>query len=242
MPEIHLEDFFTYYKGTVEQKEAVQLLQSTMPDSLLKNSSAWVVKYREQPPAPSWPITKEQMLYIMQADSALATADLMNDYAECVATFEMDTLAQVYFLGQCGHESGGLKWSVELSDGEYLEGRTDIGNVNPGDGPLYKGASFLQLTGRANYQSFSDWLDKIGKPDPDVMKLGAEYVGAHYPWTASGFWWLNNRMNAFCAARKECSNAEIDQVGAKVNGRLRPNGADDRIAYTDRAYRTLIGV
>jgi hypothetical protein len=22
----------------------------------------------------------------------------------------------------------------------------------------------------------------------------------------------------------------------------RPNGADDRIAYTDRAYRTLIGV
>lgn len=49
MPEIRLIDFFTYYKGTVEQKEAVQLLQSAMPDSLLKNTSSWVVKFREKP-------------------------------------------------------------------------------------------------------------------------------------------------------------------------------------------------
>ena len=53
MPEIHLEDFFRYYKGTVEQKEAVQLLQSSMPDSLLRDKSAWVVKYREKPEVPA---------------------------------------------------------------------------------------------------------------------------------------------------------------------------------------------
>ena len=47
MPEINLQDFFQYYKGTVEQKEAVQMLQSAMPESLLKNQSAWVVKYRK---------------------------------------------------------------------------------------------------------------------------------------------------------------------------------------------------
>ena len=35
---------------------------------------------------------------------------------------------------------------------------------------------------------------------------------------------------------------DIDEVGARVNGRMRPNGADDRIAYTDRAYRAIIGV
>ena len=52
MPEIHLEDFFRYYSGTVEQKEAVQLLQSSMPDSLLRDKSAWVVKYREKPEVP----------------------------------------------------------------------------------------------------------------------------------------------------------------------------------------------
>ena len=50
MPEIQLNDFFKYYSDTVEQKEAVQLLQSAMPTSLLRADSAWVVKYREQPP------------------------------------------------------------------------------------------------------------------------------------------------------------------------------------------------
>ena len=53
MPEIHLEDFFRYYKGTLEQKEAVQLLQSSMPESLLRDKSAWVVKYREKPETPA---------------------------------------------------------------------------------------------------------------------------------------------------------------------------------------------
>ena len=53
MPEINLIDFFTYYKGEPHQKEAVQLLQSAMPESLLKNKASWVVKWRETPePAP----------------------------------------------------------------------------------------------------------------------------------------------------------------------------------------------
>jgi GH24 family phage-related lysozyme (muramidase) len=52
MPEINLIDFFTYFKSEVQQKEAVQLLQSAMPDSLLRETSAWVVKFREQPEAP----------------------------------------------------------------------------------------------------------------------------------------------------------------------------------------------
>ena len=242
MPEIVLQDFFKYYKGTPEQQEAVQLLQQAMSDSLLKNSSAWVIKYRETPAGPKWPVSREQMIKIMNCNPALVTDQVLDDYARCVDTFEMDTLAQVYFLGQCGHESGGLRWPVELSDGMYLEGRTDLQNYQEGDGPKYKGASYLQLTGRYNYQAFSDWLSKIGKPDPKVMGEGAEYVGYQYPWTASGYWWLLNEMNSYCAARQECTNVQIDQVGARVNGRNRPNGADDRISYTDRAYRTLIGV
>ena len=49
-------------------------------------------------------------------------------------------------------------------------------------------------------------------------------------------------MKALCAAHKACSNSDIDVIGARVNGRNRPNGADDRIAYTDRAYKQIIGV
>ena len=52
MGKISLPDFFKYYKGTVEQKEAVVLLESMMPVSLLLDKSAWVMKFREQPEVP----------------------------------------------------------------------------------------------------------------------------------------------------------------------------------------------
>ena len=42
MPEIHLIDHFTYYTGEPHQKEAIQLLQVAMPDSLLKKKCQWV--------------------------------------------------------------------------------------------------------------------------------------------------------------------------------------------------------
>ncbi|MCL6435522.1 MAG: hypothetical protein K6T90_15175 [Leptolyngbyaceae cyanobacterium HOT.MB2.61] len=40
----------------------------------------------------------------------------------------------------------------------HLEGRSDLGNVYLGDGPKYKGAGVIQLTGRANYEAFSKAL------------------------------------------------------------------------------------
>lgn len=54
MSKISLPDFFRFYQhGNVNQMEAVSLLESQMPLSLLADDSAWVVKYREQPEAPS---------------------------------------------------------------------------------------------------------------------------------------------------------------------------------------------
>lgn len=44
------EDFFTYYKGTPNQKAALELFWKGVPSSLLKNDSAWVLKYREPEP------------------------------------------------------------------------------------------------------------------------------------------------------------------------------------------------
>ena len=106
MGRISLPDFFKYYEGTVEQKEAVVLLESLMPTELLQDTSPWVQKYREKPeppPAPAWPITKEQLGFIMQCSSETLNDALISDLARCVADCEMDTLELVYFLGQCGH-------------------------------------------------------------------------------------------------------------------------------------------
>ena len=61
MPQINLIDFFTYYKGTPEQKEGVQLLQASMPDSLLRDVASWVRQYRKQPEVPVGICTPELM-------------------------------------------------------------------------------------------------------------------------------------------------------------------------------------
>ena len=239
MSEINLVDFFRYYEHTQEQQKAVEMLQAVMPSSLLTDSSPWVVQYREKPPAPQWPITKEQMGAIMNCSANSLPDSLMDDFARCVATFKMDKLAMGYFLGQCGHESCGLRYPVEIHDGSNYEGRSDLGNVNSGDGIKFAGTGWIQVTGRYNHQSFSDYMSSIGQPDPKIMEIGKTYSSEKYPWTISGNWWRCAGMNNYCAARPQHTDYQIDEVGARVNGRMRPNGADDRLHYTHKAFDVL---
>jgi predicted chitinase len=71
--------------------------------------------------------------------------------------YEIDTRLRVaHFLAQIIHEAAGLSTTEEFASGAAYEGRKDLGNVNPGDGRLYKGRGLLQLTGRANYKRLGE--------------------------------------------------------------------------------------
>ena len=52
MAKISFPDFWKYYKGTPNQMEAIVLLESQLPVSLLSDDSTWVKKYREPEPVP----------------------------------------------------------------------------------------------------------------------------------------------------------------------------------------------
>ncbi len=67
------------------------------------------------------------------------------------------------------------------------EGRADLGNTIPGDGPRYHGRGYIQLTGRSNYRNYGQRLgiDLEGHPDLALDPGYAARIFADY-WTARG--------------------------------------------------------
>lgn len=67
------------------------------------------------------------------------------------------TTAQIaYVLATAEHESDSFNTLEEYSSGDQYEGRADLDNTRPGDGPRFKGRGYVQLTGRVNYTSYAD--------------------------------------------------------------------------------------
>ncbi|AVQ71637.1 chitinase [Microcystis sp. MC19] len=166
-------------------------------------------------------ITKTQTEYIY--GNRISDSEL-SDLNACLKLFEINTHPRMrHFLSQSAHESGGLKWFKELASGSRYEGRKDLGNIYPGDGPKYKGAGVLQLTGRKYYQDFADYIH-----DPKVME-GVDYVSITYPFISGGFWWYDNQMNALCDR-----GATVEEITRRVNGG--ENGLADREAYYRKAW------
>ena len=133
------------------------------------------------------------------------------------------------FLAQIAHESIELRYFEEIASGAAYEGRTDIGNTQPGDGKRYKGRGPIQLTGRSNYR----WAGK----DLGVDLEGNPTLAATPEWgfkIASWFFTTRN-LNRF----SDLGTQEgFDKVTYRVNGGYR--GKADRDRYWIRA-KALLG-
>ena len=238
------EDFWTYFKGEKGQKDGIELLYKHLRKAdatLLAKNAEWMEIYRGTAKEPDpggkkeWPLSKEELGEIMLCSASSLPNSLMDDLADCYVTFlNSSRIGLGYFLGQCGHESCGLRYPMEIHDGSNYEWRSDLGNNQAGDGVKFAGTGWIQVTGRANHQSFADYMAKIGKPDPNIMEIGKTWSCERYPWSISGNWWRVNDMPAYCETRPD-----VDRVGQRVNGRYLPNGYEDRRAYTNRAFRVL---
>lgn len=94
---------------------------------------------------------------------------------ECIANSITDRGKIAYILATAEHESHLGNLMTEIGDEDYFSRSYDppsrvarqLGNIQPGDGPKYRGRGFVQITGRRNYTDWSDRLnvDLVNRPE-----------------------------------------------------------------------------
>ena len=169
-----------------------------------------------------------------------------------------NVLRLAHFLSQCGHESGGFKAVNEnlnySADGlkkifpKYFPGnisesyarnpekiankvyssRMGNGDESSGDGWKYKGAGYIQLTGKSNYAAFDKFVedDILGNPS---------LVASKYPLASAAFFFQSNGLWSICD--KGADDATVTAVTKRVNGGT--IGLADRIKHFKEYYSLL---
>lgn len=170
-----------------------------------------------------------ELAYLRAADKDIQ--ELADGIARVMANRTIDTpLRCAHFLAQIGHESGELRFRAEIASGDAYEGRTDLGNVNPGDGRRYKGRGLIQLTGRANYAEYGRALGREAEllATPELVETDSMLCV-----DVAGWFWSKRGLNALADAD------DLTGITKRINGGL--NGLEDRRRLLKR-MRSLLGV
>lgn len=139
-----------------------------------------------------------------------------------------------HFVPQIGHESDRFATTKEYASGKAYEGRRDLGNTQPGDGPRFKGHGLIQVTGRANHRDFTKWCKAQGIADvPDFEREPDK--AAEFPWALIGavWFWTTRDLNRYA------DDNNIEMITRRINGGL--NGYDDRVDLYVRTGLVLLG-
>lgn len=205
---------------------AIETFQKTVaglaqPDGKVDPGGKTLVKMKEGIPAYCDKVLKG--IFINASDS------LIERYWEALrnkmSANGIDTPLRIaHFLAQVGHESGELRYSEEIASGAAYEGRKDLGNTQPGDGPRFKGRGLIQLTGRANYMAYGKARGVDYTTDAGAKLLASD------PETAvdvACWFWTTHNLNTL--ADKD----DVTTITKRINGGL--NGFDDRKAKLARA-------
>ena len=234
---IQLTDAAKYYQEEPQQVAAFEWLQlQQTPETMAE----FAEKYRATPPAPPKPepqpgyITADLMQAITGHPAHTFDAAFVNDFNDMLEStgFDQHLDAMQMLMANLAHESCGFIYMKEIDSGEYLNGRTDLGNIYPGDGPLFRGCGPLQVTGRNHFQSASDWLrDHRGIDDGKIMALGTDYAADYYSFTIAIPWLLNNDLLNVCLKQG------FDECCYRINGGW--NGKSDRDQWWEKCKQVM---
>ena len=228
-------DAAKWYNAEPHQIKAWEALEAKIPQYLIDE---FKTAYRgsQKPPVAVPPtaykgdlITKEVFEQLTGYQAHLFTQQECDDCNKMLKEtgFIKDLDAVCMLMANILHETGNMRWLKELASGEAYEWRSDLGNVSPGDGPRYKGAGVLQLTGRYNYSRLSKSLN-----DPRVME-GCDYVAKTYPFRSAVPWIRENNLLTIAKTKG------FEAVCVRINGGY--NGYNDRLKKYRICERVFIG-
>jgi len=200
------------YKGQPHQDAALLALQKTLPQG------AWDIflrDWRKKEPGPQGIVTPELMHRLTGHRADSFDKNFCDDANRLFheTGFDKHPQAQAMLMANMMHETANFVFLKELASGSAYNNRRDLAN-GPHDGPRFKGAGVLQLTGRVNYQHLADDLH-----DPRVMD-GVDYVANRYPFMSAKSWIQRNHLLDVCLTQG------FDACCRKINGGT--NGWADR--------------
>lgn len=176
-------------------------------------------------------VTLEQLMALMPKLNRAVAGMYLRPLNEAMLEAGITTKARrAAFLAQLGHESDGLTaWEERAARGrvagEAYEGRKDLGNTQPGDGPRYKGRGPIQLTGRTNYRAAGAALEVPLEEEP--WRAADPHVG----FRVAAWYWNSRGLNALADA------GTFTEITRRINGGY--NGQADREARHRRALALL---
>lgn len=167
-------------------------------------------------------------------------------------------LRLAHFLSQCAHESGNFKAVSENLNysadglrkifGKYFPGnlaesyakqpekiasrvygdRMGNGNESTKEGFKFRGRGYIQLTGKANYTKFTQFIGEDCVSNPDL-------VATKYPLASAAFFFDSNKLWTICD--KGSDDVTVTAVTKRVNGGT--HGLDDRIEKFKKYYNII---
>lgn len=195
----------------------------------------WIFSLFSKPPVKEMMTKPDEWITLDQFRAATGLSiDKSREWYEPVKAacleFEITTPKRIpAFLAQVGHESGGFVYVKEIwgptAAQKRYEGRSDLGNTQPGDGSKFRGRGLIQITGRYNYEKITLALgiDFVNAPEQLELKLWAARSAA--------WWWYTHGCNEIA------DSGDFEKLTKRINGGL--NGFSDRKARWEKAKGVL---